>query len=64
MFVFGTDIKQIATGYPVRAIVENMQAIAAPYHHQFAKLMSMFSKHILRVTIGHRDGLLVIRKKV
>lgn len=63
MFVCGANVKQITTRYPVRTIVENVQAIAAPDHHQFTKLMSMLGKHILRIAIGDGDGLLVAGKK-
>jgi hypothetical protein len=64
VFVCGANVKQIATGYSIRPIVENMQTIATPDHHQFTKLMSMFGKHILRIAIGDGDGLLFARKKV
>ena len=64
VFIFGANVKQIATGYPVRAIVQDMQAITAPDQNQLAKLMGMLSKDILRITIGYGDSLLLMRKKV
>ena len=41
-----------------------MQTIAAPDQNQLAKLVGMLSKDILRLTIGHGDSLLLMRKKV
>ncbi len=64
MFVFGANVKQIATGYSVRTIVKDMQTIAAPDQDQLAKFMGMLSKDILRITIGYGDSLLLMRKKV
>ncbi len=64
MFIFGANVKQIAAGYPVRTIVKDMQTIAAPDQNQLAKLVGMLSKDILRITIGHGDSLLLMRKKV
>ncbi|KXB45381.1 hypothetical protein HMPREF0208_01413 [Citrobacter koseri] len=62
--VLGANIKQIAARDAVRAIVEHMQTVAAPDQHQFTKLVCMFREHILRIAIGNRDSLAVIRKKV
>ncbi len=64
MFVFSANVKQIATGYPVRTIVKNMQTIAAPDQDQLAKFMGMFRKDILRITVSHGDSLLLMREKV
>jgi len=57
MFVFGTNIKQIAPRNAIRTVVKNVQTIPAPDQHQFAELVSMFSKHILRIAICHRHRL-------
>jgi len=41
-----------------------MQAITAPYQHQFAKIVCMFGKDILRIAVRHRDGLRGGGKKI
>ncbi len=64
VFIFGANVKQIATGYPVRAIVKDMQTITAPDHDQLAKLVGMLSKDILRITVSHGHSLLLMRKEV
>ena len=64
MFIFGANVKQIATGYPVRTIVKDMQSIAAPDQNQLAKLVGMVSLDIVGITIGHGECVLVLRKIV
>ena len=58
------NVKEIATGNAIRAIVEYMQTIAAPDNYQLTKIMCMFSKDILRITVSHSDCLLVAGKKI
>ena len=57
VFIFGADVKQVAARDAVGAIVENVQAVAAPHQHQLAKFMGVFGKDVLRIAIRHRDGL-------
>lgn len=54
MFVFGANIKQVATGNAPWAIVKDMQAISPPYQYQFAELVGMLGEDILRITVGNR----------
>ncbi len=62
--VLGADIEEIAPGNTIRAIVKNMQAVAAPDQHQLVELMGVFSKDVLRIAIGHRDRLPGPGKKI
>ncbi len=64
MFVFGANVKQIATGYSVWTIVKDMQTIAAPDQDQLAKFMGMLRKDILRIAVSHGNSLLLMRKKI
>ena len=64
MFIVSMNIKEIATGNAIRAIVEYMQTITAPDNHQLTKIMCMFGKDILRITVSHSDCLLVAGKKI
>ncbi len=63
MFIVSMNVK-IATGNAIRAIVEYMQTITAPDNYQLTKIMCMFSKDILRITVSHSDCLLVAGKKI
>ena len=64
MFILGADIEKIAAGDPIRAIVEDMQTIAAPDQNQLAKFVRMLGKHVLRIAIRHRHGLRRAGKKI
>ena len=64
MFIFGTNVKQIPPGNPVRPIVENVQTVAAPHQHQLIKFVRVFSKDVLRIAIRHRNSLFSGGKKV
>lgn len=58
------NVKEIVTGNAIRAIVEYMQVIIALDNYQFIKIMCMFSKDILRITVSYSDCLLVVGKKI
>jgi hypothetical protein len=62
VFIFGANVKQIPAGNAVRAIVENVQTVAAPHQHQLAKLVRVFGKDVLRIAIRHRNSLLAEAK--
>ncbi|MMZ71390.1 hypothetical protein D1872_347550 [compost metagenome] len=64
MFVFRADVKQVAAGDAIRAVVEDVQAVAAPHQHQLAKLVRVLGKDVLRIAIGHRHGLHGVSKEI
>jgi hypothetical protein len=64
VFVFGANVKQIPARDAVGPVVEDVQAVAAPHQHQLAELMGVLGKNVLRVTVGHRDGLTRGGKKI
>ena len=64
MTILGANIEEIAPGNAIRAIVKNMQTVTAPNQHQLVELMSVFSKDVLRIAIGHRDRLPGPGKKI
>ena len=64
MFVFSADVEQVSARDAVGAVVEDVQAVASPYQHQLAKLVGVLGKDVLRVAVGHRDGLTRGGKKI
>ena len=62
--VFGADIKEIAAGDAVRPVIQHMQPVAAPHQHQFAELVGMLGKDVLRVAIRHDDRLGGCREEI
>ena len=64
MFIIRANIEQVSARDAVGTVVEDVQAVTAPNQHQLAKLVGMFGKDVLRVAIGHRDGLTRGGKKI
>ena len=64
VFVFSADVEQVSARDAVGTVVEDVQAIAPPHQHQLAKLVGVLGKDVLRVAVGHRDGLTRGGKKI
>lgn len=58
------NVKEIVMGNVIRVIVEYMQIIIVLDNYQFIKIMCMFGKDILWITVSYSDCLLVVGKKI
>ena len=64
MFILSANVKQVAAGNTIGTVVENVQTVAAPDHHQLGEFMGMLSKDILWIAVSHRHGLRRAGKKI